>query len=68
VGHRFDVLLDVGTYFAEEINHRLPYLYREVHLMAWHYHWSEAEILSMTRSHRKIYLDLLDETLREATL
>ncbi|QQO57347.1 MAG: hypothetical protein N838_32360 [Thiohalocapsa sp. PB-PSB1] len=67
-GHRFDVLLDVGTYFAEEINHRLPYLYREVHLMAWHYHWSEAEILSMTRSHRKIYLDLLDETLREATL
>ncbi|AOY59413.1 base plate protein, bacteriophage T4 [Desulfococcus multivorans] len=66
-GHQFDVLLDVGTFFAEEINHRLPYLYREVHLMAWHYHWSESEILSMTRSHRRIYLDLLDETLREAT-
>lgn len=66
-GHRFEVLLDVGTYFADEINHRLPHLYREVHLMAWHYHWSETEILNMTRPHRQIYLDLLDETLREAT-
>ena len=66
-GHRFEVLLDVGTYFADEIDHRLPYLYREVHLMAWHYHWSEADILNMTRPHRQVYLDLLDETLREAT-
>jgi hypothetical protein len=67
-GHGLEILLDVGTYFAEELDHRLPYLYREVHLMAWHYHWSEDEILKMTRPHRQIYLDLLDETLREASL
>jgi len=66
--HHFAVLLDLGNYFAEEIDHRLPYLYREVHLMAWHYHWSESDILHMTRPHRQIYLDLLDETLREASL
>ncbi len=57
-----------GSYFAEEIDHRLPYLYREVHLMAWYYHWSESDILNMSRLHRRIYLDLLDETLREAVL
>ncbi|NCC31182.1 MAG: hypothetical protein EOM24_04055 [Chloroflexia bacterium] len=64
-GQQFAALLDMGQYVAEEINHRLPYLYREVHLLAWHYHWSEADILRMTRSHRQIYLDLLDEALRE---
>jgi hypothetical protein len=64
-GHQFDALLDMGQYVAEEINHRLQYLYREVHVLAWHYHWSESDVMQMTRSHRQIYLDLLDETLRE---
>jgi len=63
--HPFNVLLDMRQYLAEEINQRLRYLYREVHLLAWYYHWSEADILQMTRPHRKIYLDLLDETLSE---
>jgi hypothetical protein len=64
-GQQFDSLLDMGQYVAEEIYHRLQYLYREVHVLAWHYHWSESDIMQMTRSHRQIYLDLLDETLRE---
>jgi hypothetical protein len=64
--HRFDVLLDMTRFLADEINQRIRYLYREVHLLAWYYHWSEADIMQMTRPHRQIYLDLLDETLREA--
>jgi hypothetical protein len=66
-GLAFDVLLDMSTFFAEEINQRLPHLYREIHLLAWYYHWSEAEILGMTRAHRRIYLNLLDESTREVT-
>lgn len=63
--HLFSVLLDMAQFLADEINQRIRYLYREVHLLAWYYHWSEAEILQMTRPHRQIYLDLLDETLSE---
>jgi hypothetical protein len=32
----------------------------EVHRLAWHYHWSEAEILALPRSRRAHYLALID--------
>jgi hypothetical protein len=34
-------------------------LYEEVHVLAMHYHWSESEILALTRSKRQRYLALL---------
>jgi hypothetical protein len=37
----------------------LESLYREVHLLAFYYHWTESEILSLTRSKRQRYLALL---------
>lgn len=36
-------------------------LYREVHVLALHYHWSESEILSLPRAKRQRYLGLLAE-------
>ncbi|MCB1887877.1 MAG: hypothetical protein KDH20_09745 [Rhodocyclaceae bacterium] len=33
---------------------------QEVHRLAWHYHWSEAEILAMPRGRRARYLELID--------
>jgi hypothetical protein len=38
-------------------------LEREVHLLAWHYHWSEADVLSMPRAKRRRYIDLIEEEL-----
>ena len=35
-------------------------IYDDVHTIASSYHWSEVEILSMPRSRRKHYLDLID--------
>jgi hypothetical protein len=35
-------------------------LLRQVHQIATHYHWSEAEILAMPRMRRQRYLDLID--------
>jgi len=35
-------------------------LFEEVHMLAWHYHWSEQEILSLTRQRRHTYLQLID--------
>jgi hypothetical protein len=35
-------------------------LYDEVHTLAWHYHWSEAEILALPRVRRQLYLSRVD--------
>lgn len=35
-------------------------LLAEVHKIAWHYHWSEHEILTMGQSRRHHYIDLID--------
>ena len=35
----------------------------EIHVLAWHYHWSEDSILDMPRQRRWRYLELLSETL-----
>lgn len=37
----------------------LDRLYQEVHHLALHYHWSEAEILRLPRGKRQRYLGLL---------
>jgi hypothetical protein len=36
-------------------------LYREIHALALYYHWSEAEILTLPRERRQLYLDLIDQ-------
>ena len=64
-GHAFSALFDVATYFFQEVAGRMRHLYREVHLLALHYHWSEAEIMAMTARKRRLYLDLLAETLAD---
>lgn len=55
-------LFDAGGFLYRELEARLPQLYREVHAVALHYHWSEAEILGLTQPQRQRYLDLLAET------
>lgn len=40
-------------------------LYSEVHFLALHYHWSEKDILSMTRDRRKMYVELLKEEIEQ---
>jgi hypothetical protein len=64
-GHIFSALFDAATYFFQELASRMRHLYREVHLLAFHYHWSEAEIMGMTARKRRLYLDLLAEALTE---
>lgn len=60
-GHPFSALLDAGAFLFQELAGRGRDLYREVHLLALHYHWSEAEILGLTPARRWLYLDLLAE-------
>jgi hypothetical protein len=38
-------------------------LEHDIHCLAWHYHWSESEVLSMTRVKRRRYVALIEEEL-----
>ena len=63
----FSVLFDAADYLFRELAGGGMSLYREVHTLALNYHWREAEILSLTRSKRRLYLNLLAETASTGT-
>lgn len=58
-GTPFSTRFDGVGFFASEVVGNLYGLELEVHLLAWHYHWSEQDILSMTRQKRRRYVNLL---------
>jgi hypothetical protein len=62
-GSAFSALFDTGAYFFQELASRTRRLYREVHLLAFYYHWSESEIMSMTTKKRHRYLEVLQEAM-----
>lgn len=64
-GHNFSTVFDTGDFFYRELRGRTRNLHREVHLLAFYYHWSESEILAMTSKRRQLYLSLLAEALSE---
>jgi len=63
-GTRFQVLFDAGDYLFRETAAQRNRLFEEVHELALHYHWSEAEIMAMPTGKRRHYLELLAETAR----
>jgi hypothetical protein len=64
-GHALTALFDAAAYLFQEVSDRASHLYHEVHLLAFYYHWSEAEILGLSAARRQRYLDLLAEGLSE---
>lgn len=64
----FSFMFNIAQLFLDEIKLNLNQLYKEVHLLAFYYKWSESEILSMTRKKRRSYLELLSEHLEQGKL
>jgi hypothetical protein len=62
-GRDFSSQLDAAAYFFQELAGGAAGLWREVHFLAFYYHWSEAEILCLSGGKRRLYLGLLAETL-----
>lgn len=58
-GRRFTAAFDVQEFVLTELHTRLDLLLKEVHYLAYHYHWSEKEILGMTRENRRRYIEVL---------
>jgi hypothetical protein len=62
--HSFSASFDPSEYLIREIiENPIDHLYRDVHLLAYHYKWSEGEIMSMTPRKRRRYIELLTDTL-----
>lgn len=58
-GRAFAVPFDLQGFFFGELRTSRDLLYREVHYLAYHYHWSEREIMEMTRDKRRRYIEVL---------
>jgi hypothetical protein len=54
-----EVELDPAALLASELGVALDRLFAEVHTLAYFYHWSERDILSLPRQRRWRYLELL---------
>lgn len=57
----FDIPLDVPDFFFGEVAASTDLLMRQVHYLAFHYHWAESEILELPREKRLRYVELLAE-------
>jgi hypothetical protein len=56
-----EIHFDVERFVLSELRDQAGYLYRDVHLLAKHYHWPEQMILALPRYRRLQYADLLLE-------
>jgi len=62
-GAAFETTFDLTAFFAAEMQQNLRSLERAVHMLAFHYHWPEGEILSLTRGKRQRYVEMIEEEL-----
>jgi hypothetical protein len=62
-GQSFSTVFDTASFFLQELDVRAKSLLQEVHTLAWHYHWSEREILSMPVARRARYLELVSDAI-----
>jgi hypothetical protein len=62
-GRTFVVPFDVQRFLFGELRTDSQVLYQEVHYLAFHYHWSEQEIMGMTRDKRRTYIDVLADSI-----
>lgn len=64
-GREFSQPFDLPEFFFHELCISRELLYREVHYLAYHYHWSEQEIMGFPRPKRRMYIEILaDEIAR----
>ena len=64
----FTAELDMPYLVLRELKSSMRRLEEEVHLLAWHYHWPESEILAMTRQKRGRYVRLIQDQLETASV
>ena len=66
-GRACSILFDAGDFLFRELTRDGDALDRDVHELALHYHWSEAEILALPVERRLRYLELLTDDPRRGS-
>lgn len=66
-GANFTAEIDLPFIILAEMKAKQAVLDGEVHFLAWHYHWSETEILALSPTRRRRYIELLEEALERMT-
>jgi hypothetical protein len=66
-GREFAVPFDLQRFVLAECQTSRERLYREVHELAYRYHWSEGEIMALPREKRRSYLATLARELRNVS-
>ena len=64
-GQAFAIPFDLEGFIFREMGSNRDLLYREVHYLAYHYHWSEQEIMSMSQAKRRQYIAVLAEEIEK---
>jgi hypothetical protein len=62
----FSLPFNLAQFILRELALGAGPLYREVHYLAFHYHWGEGEIMRMPRTKRRAYIALLSEQIESA--
>lgn len=62
-GREFPIPFDLQDFFFGEVRTSCDLLYREVHYLAFNYHWSEEEIMGMSRERRRRYIEVLADAI-----
>ncbi len=57
----FSASFNLEDFVLRKLHTQLDLLFKEVHYLAYYYHWSEQEILGMTRENRRRYIEILSE-------
>jgi uncharacterized protein (UPF0212 family) len=60
-GRSFNAPFNVQDFLFGELRNSRDLLYRQVHYLAYHYHWGEAEIMRLPRDKRLTYIEVLAE-------
>jgi len=61
------ISFDAEEFLLQEIHLRSRSLEEEIHWLAFHYHWKEHYILSLSIQKRQRYVELINKTLGEST-
>lgn len=62
-GRTFEAPFDIHRLLFGELRADAGRLFQEVHYLAFHYHWSEREVLELPRDRRRGYIELLGQTI-----
>ncbi|MEU6036015.1 hypothetical protein ABZ801_11455 [Actinomadura sp. NPDC047616] len=65
-GRAFSAPFDPQGFFFGELRATADLLRREVHYLAYHYHWSEREIMEMPRARRGRYIAVLADEIERS--